>query len=42
MINFDEILGEKNTANSQKYPQIIFNLQNEMRKGISSQKHFNK
>ena len=42
MINFDEILGEKNIANNQKYPQIIFNLQNEMRKGISSQKHFDK
>ena len=42
MINFDEILGEKNIANNQKYPQITFNLQNEMRKGISSQNHFNK
>ena len=42
MINFDKILGEKNIANNGKYPQITFNLQNKMRKGISSQKHFDK
>ena len=42
MINFDEILGEKNIANNEKYPQITFNLKNEMRKGISLQKHFDK
>ena len=42
MINFDEILGEKNIANNEKYPQIAFNLKNEMRKGISLQKHFDK
>ena len=42
MINFDEILGEKNIGNNQKYPQITFNLQNEMREGIFSQKIFDK